>query len=107
MARAPGILGTPQQDLFDSDVSINTQDYAIGGRMITVTLDIDAQAFMSDEEWRKNIRLRLATQLALAMLDQDLMETTSYQDPSSYHKTIAARCYLAPRDQVRILRVHK
>ena len=109
MARAPGILGaTPQQGLFDDDVSFQTQDYAIGGRMITVKITWDdlQHMKMGDEEWRIHIRQKLANQLALAMLDQHLMETTSIQDPMGRH-IIAARCYLAPNDQVKILRVHK
>ena len=110
MSRGQGILGNmPQQALFDEEVDFNMQEYAIGGRMITVKLEIDAadQMMMSDEQWRINIRHKLANQLALAMLDQNLMETTSYVSPESHRQTIAARCYLAPHDQVKILRVYK
>lgn len=110
MARAPGILGAmPQQGLFDEEVAFNMQEYAIGGRMIMVTLEVDEveQMGMDNEQWRAQIRQKLANQLALAMLDQNLMETTSYRDTFTNRQTIAARCYLAPHDQVKILRVHK
>ena len=110
MARAPGTLGAiPQQGLFDEEVDFNIQEYAIGGRMITVKLEVDesAQMMMGNEEWRTNIRHKLANQLALAMIDQHLMETTSFRDPFTNRQTIAARCYLAPHDQVKILRVHQ
>ena len=110
MARVPGTLGaTPQRGLFDDEVDFNMQEYAIGGRMITVQLEIDTaeQTMMDNEQWRINIRHKLANQLALAMLDQNLMETTSFTDPFTNRRTIAARCYLAPHDQVKILRVHQ
>ena len=111
MARGLGILGaTPQQGLFDDDVKFETQDHAIGGRMITVQHEFDEveRTMMDNETWRMNIRRKLANQLALAMLEQSLMETTSWTDPFTGRQTVAARCYLAPHDQVKILRVmHK
>lgn len=109
MSTIPGVLGHGQAQLFDPEVDFNVQYYAIGGRMITVKLELAAaeQMMMGDEQWRINIRQKLANQLALAMLDQYLMETTSYRDPFTDRQTIAARCYLAPHDQVKILRVHQ
>lgn len=110
MARAPGTLGaTPQRGLFDEEVDFDMQEYAIGGRMITVKLEVDEaeRTMMDSETWRMNIRRRLANQLALAMLEQNLMETTSFTDPFTNRQTVAARCYLAPHDQVKILRVHQ
>jgi hypothetical protein len=109
MSKPPGPLGYPTPDLFDPAIEFSSQDYAIGGRMIMARIEVDAvnELVMNDEEWRKLMRHKLATQLATAMLDQDLMETTTFQDPGTGRQTIAARCYLAPKDQVKILRVHK
>ena len=109
MSKLPGPLGPLTPDLFDPEVTFNTEDYAIGGQMLTVKIEVDAvnQLVIDDQEWRKLMRHKLAVQLATAMLDQDLMETTTFQDPSTGRQTIAARCYLAPHDQVKILRVHK
>lgn len=109
MSTIPGVLGLPTPDLFDPEIEFNSEDYTIGGRMLTVKMTVDAvnELLLNDQEWRKLIRHKLATQLATAMLDQDLMETTSFEDPATGRKTIAARCYLAPQDQVKILRVHK
>jgi len=109
MSKLPGPLGSLTPDLFDPEVTFNTEDYAIGGRMLTVKIEVDAvnQLVIDDQEWRKLMRHKLAVQLATAMLDQDLMETTTFQDPGTGRQTIAARCYLAPKDQVKILRVHK
>ena len=93
----------------DSEIDLQTEEYAIGGRMITAKIEISAmeQMHMDSKEWRMNIRQRLANQLSLAMLDMDLVETTSFQDPGLGRTTIAARCYLAPNGQAKPLRVHK
>ena len=109
MSKPPGPFGYPTPDLFDPAIEFSSQDYAIGGQMLTVKIEVDAvnQLVIDDQEWRKLMRHKLAVQLATAMLDQDLMETTTFQDPSTGRQTIAARCYLAPKDQVKILRVHK
>ena len=109
MSRGLGILGPLTPDLFDPSMTFEAEDHAIGGRMITVKMDVDPVdgLVMNDEVWRKTIRHRLAVQLATIMLDEDLMESTMMQDPSSGRHRVAIRCYLAPRDQVKILRVHK
>jgi hypothetical protein len=109
MSTVLGVLGRGQAHLFDPEVDFNMQEYAIGGRLITVKLELGSSELMmmKDEEWRTHIRLKLANHLALAMLDQNLMETTSFVSPDSGRQTIAARCYLAPHDQVKILRVHQ
>jgi hypothetical protein len=109
LSRGQGILGhTPQQGLFDEDVIFETEDHVIGGTMITVKIEHDdlAHMKMDDEQWRIHIRHKLANQLALVMLESQLMETTSMQDPQG-RLIIAARCYLAPNQQVKVLRVHK
>jgi hypothetical protein len=109
MSKLFGPLGPPTPDLFDPEIEIDIHGFAIGGQLLTAKMEVDAvnELCMNDQEWRKLIRHKLATQLATAMLDQDLMETTTFEDPATMRKTIAARCYLAPRDQVKILRVHK
>jgi len=94
--------------LFDEDVTFETEDHVIGGTMITAKIEHDdlAHMKMDDEQWRIHIRYKLANQLALVMLESQLMETTSMQDPQG-RLIITARCYLAPNQQVKILRVHK
>lgn len=109
MSTIPGVLGHPQAHLFDPELEFNVEEYAIGGKMITVKMEVNPvdQLVINDEEWRKMIRQKLAFQLALAMLDQEFMETTTFEDPTSARKMIAARCFMTPKDQVKILRVHK
>jgi hypothetical protein len=108
MSTIPGVLGRGQAHLFDPDVSFETEDYAIGGQMLVVKIELDnLDTLIDTEDYRQHIRQKLAMQLALAMLDNALVETTAMQDPGTGRRTIAARCYLAPRDQVKILRVHK
>ena len=109
MSKPPGPLGYPTPDLFDPDMVFSSEDHAIGGRMLMVKMDVDVvnELAMDDQEWRKLMRHKLTTQLATFMLDQDLVEITTFQDQTTMRKQIAARCYLAPKDQVKILRVHK
>jgi hypothetical protein len=109
MSTIPGVFGRGQSDLFDPAMTFEIKEHAIGGRMITVKMDVDLvdHVVMNDQDWRKTIKHRMATQLATVMLDQELVESTVMVDPSSGRHTVAIRCYLAPKDQVRILRVHE
>jgi len=94
---------------FDPTSSINIEEYAIGGKMITVKGHFTREELKhgSDLAWRAHIRQTLAHKLAIWILENQLCETTSYLDPATHDFVVAARCYLAPKDQVRILRVHK
>ena len=109
MSKPPGPLGYPTPDLFDPDIKFSSEDHAIGGRMLMASIEVDAvnELVMDDQAWRNLMRHKLATQLATFMLDQDLMEINTFEDLSTMRKQIVARCYMTPRDQVKILRVHK
>jgi len=109
MSKPPGPFGPPTPDLFDPDIEFSSEDHAIGGRMLMVKIEVDAvnELVMNDQVWRKLMRHKLAIQLATFMLDQDFVEINTFEDLSTGRKQIAARCYLTPRDQVKILRVHK
>lgn len=89
--------------------TFQTYDYAIGGKMVV------ARSVVSDDFWsliqngqkeaRRKIKFDLAHQMAVFMVENNLMEFTSSDDPSTGNKWIAVRAYLAPDDQVKILRV--
>ena len=118
MAKIPdnpwGVSSRGMGSLFDEPLSfdprtVTEEEYAIGGKMITIRHEVsDADAVhMTDELWRKHIRDSLARKLGEYILYNNLCETTVMQSPTSFGKTVAIRCYLAPNDQVKLLRVHK
>jgi hypothetical protein len=101
---------TPQLDMFDNIwIAPDVQEHAIGGKMIRIGLVItDSQRMiMDDQDWRRHVRELLANELARSLLDQNLMETTSWTDPTSGKIQIQARCFMTPSSDVRILRTYK
>ncbi len=88
---------------------VEVTDFAIGGKMVTIKSEISDSNLqhMNDEVWRQTIRSELAHKLATFILQAGLFEITTMQTPHSFSRTVAIRCYLAPNDQVKLLRVHK
>lgn len=108
MAALPPNLPWGQMPLgFDNPVEVT--DLAIGGKMVTIRSEISDVNLqhMNDETWRQTIRSELAHKLATFILQHGLCEITTMQTPHSMSRTIAIRCYLAPNDQVKLLRIHK
>lgn len=93
----------------DDEISFEFEDVAIGGRLITAKMTVSPSMTyqLSDEELRKSIRMKLATALATAILESEFCETVAWNDPQSMGQTIAARCYLAPNDQIKLIRRKK
>jgi hypothetical protein len=108
MAALPPNLPWGQMPLgFDNPVEVT--DLAIGGKMVTIRSEISDVNLqhMNDETWRQTIRSELAHKLATFILQHGLCEITTMQTPHSFSRTVAIRCYLAPNDQVKLLRIHK
>lgn len=86
-----------------------THDYPIGGKMIvaTATMEDSYLTMIQDgnPEAVKRIKTELAMQLATYMIEKNLLEFTKFMDPVAYTTTIRLRAYLAPNDQVKILRL--
>jgi non-ribosomal peptide synthetase component E (peptide arylation enzyme) len=61
---------------------------------------------MSEED-KRYIKERLASQIAAFMMQHGLIEFTQHKDPSSSAMMIRGRVYVAPDDQVRIIRTLK
>lgn len=90
------------------DVTFNTYDYAIGGKLLVVTTSISEDymhLMKSDFDARERFKHDTALQMAKFMLENKLLEFTEYSDPMTFTKRVACRAYLAPDEQVRILRV--
>lgn len=90
-----------------TDVTFEVYDYAIGGKSVicTYVMTPDAVAAMESEtHYKDHVKKRLVEQLAAHILEEKLCEFTQMSDPARGTKTIKLRVYLAPNDQVKILR---
>lgn len=85
------------------------KDYAIGGKMVTVSVRVDEDVMVnqfSDKAARAFMRQKLCEELASAMLAKGLLEINQ-QKNIDYTTTLVARAYVAPDDQVKLLRTLK
>lgn len=64
-----------------------------------------SQLMKTDYDARQKIKEKLVHDLATYMLENNLVEFTQMDDPITFRKQIAVRAYLAPNDQVKILRL--
>ena len=94
--------------MLTSNPIFETHDYIIGGKMVvgkTVLTDEYQVLMNTDNEARLRVKKELIHQIAEFMLENNLVEFTQYKDPVLFHTHIAVRAYLAPNDQVKILRL--
>lgn len=88
--------------------NFQTYDYAIGGKMVVgrASMTEEFRILLEDGDFdaKKEIKNRLIHQMAEYMLEHNLVEFT-YQDDVMGNRNIAVRAYLAPNDQVKILRM--
>lgn len=85
-----------------------THDYAIGGKLVVgraVLEDTFVEILGRDVDAAKRIKEKLAHDIAIFMLENQLLEFTQQKDPIEYKTRIAVRAYIAPSDQVKILRL--
>ena len=58
-----------------------------------------------DKDAVKRVKEKLIHDMATYMLENNLVEFTHSDDPMTFRRRIAVRAYLAPNDQVKILRL--
>ena len=96
-----------------SEPKFETHDYIIGGKLV-VGRAVMEESYVEllqggDQEARNNVKRQLIMQMAEYMLENNLVEFTQMQshNPATYEKEVAVmvRAYLAPSDQVKILRL--
>lgn len=86
--------------------TIEYKDYAIGGKLVSVSVRVAEDVMINrfnDEQARQVMRQKLCEDLASAMLAKGLVEINQ-QKNVDYTTTIVARAYVAPDDQVKLLR---
>lgn len=88
---------------------IKYTDYAIGGKLVSVSVRVSDDVMINsfnDEQARQVMRQKLCEDLASALLAKGLVEINQ-QKNIDFTTTIVARAYVAPDDQVKLLRTIK
>lgn len=101
--------GSQEFDPFEP-LNIQTEDLAIGGKMIIGSHVVSAETLMriqSEAEYSQYVKENLARKLAEAMIENKLLEFTTGEDPINQTKMVRVRGYMAPDSQVKLLRIHK
>jgi hypothetical protein len=91
-----------------NEPEFQTYDYVIGGKLVVgraVMEDEYAELMKTDFDARDRIKTKLIHDMAQYILENNLVEFTQMKDPITYKTQIAVRAYLAPNDQVKILRL--
>ena len=88
-----------------------SHDYAIGGKMVVSKVEMTEEFRMMMEDGDATaimqIKETLTRDLVQFIMENKLVEFTHYDDPITFRRQIAIRAYLAPSDQVKILRLSK
>ena len=83
--------------------------YVIGGKMVVgraeMTPDFHMKIRDGDYTAIMQIKEKLTRDLVQFILENKLVEFTQYNDPITQRSQLAVRAYLAPSDQVKILRL--
>jgi hypothetical protein len=91
-----------------NDPIFTTHDYIIGGKLVVGRAtynEMYAAEASADAEFRQSIKHKLATDLAHYMLENNMLEFMQQQNPMDFTTTVLVRAYIAPSDQVKILRL--
>jgi hypothetical protein len=90
-------------DTFD----FNCKEVAIGGKLVMgkICIPESADVNFADHEMKEYVRTSMAIKLAEHMMANGLVEFTYMVDRISFDRVVHARCYLAPNEQVKILRI--
>jgi len=96
---------------FGTDPTFTSWEYAIGGKMVVgkAQMTEEFKVMMDDGDLTaiSHVKEKLTRDLVHHMLENKLVEFTSMYDPMLRIKHVAIRAYLAPDDQIKILRLSK
>ena len=91
------------------DFNFTYKDVVIGGKMVQGTIRVPEHkivSYGSEHEFKQFLKTSMAHQMAEYMISNGLIEFTQLRDNVTFDTLVKARCYLAPNDQVKILRMH-
>jgi hypothetical protein len=94
--------------MYTGEPDFTTHDYIIGGKLVVGRATLDdaySELMRTDFDARDRVKQKLIMDMAQFILENNLVEFTQYEDPISFRKQIAVRAYLAPNEQVKILRL--
>lgn len=89
-------------DSFNDMIDLKTKDFTIGGKLIVSKLTIDE--WQQDRYASTDIKRMLLDKIVQFILDNNLAEFTKIPDMYNGGTTYISRVYLAPNEQVKILR---
>ena len=92
--------------LEEFNVDVSQKEYSIGGKLVTATYTgtyIDKIAWQPDYE--NMVKERLAEELVRYMMENNLIEFTKQLDPNTDNTLYRAHVYVAPNNQIKILRI--
>jgi hypothetical protein len=90
-----------------NDYTVTAKEFAIGGKLVAVRCsysDIDVGNVNRSSE--SEIKKLLMHQMVEYIMQEGLVEFTKQPNPNGISTTYQARCYLAPDNQVKILRIY-
>jgi hypothetical protein len=88
-------------------MNIKTVDIPIGGKLVVYRESISQHTVAradSDSFLKTAIKQNIANQIALYMLDNNLIEINLRDDPNTLYTEIIARVCIVPDDKIRIVR---
>jgi hypothetical protein len=87
-----------------NDINFTAHDYVIGGKMVVGQVVISGSDFSMLASTKDEIKRRLLAQMMEFILENKLAEFTMSEDHARDTRTFRVRAYLAPNDQVKVLR---
>lgn len=97
----------PMTDYNDYGVKIAGKEFPVGGKMLVaqrVAHDV-VQMGMSAVDYERHIKAELAQDIAVALIEQKLIEFTKENDLSRMQTIYRARVFCTPDETVRVLRL--
>jgi len=89
--------------MFD-DIEFDIKHYTIGGKLVTGTYTVSQHIILEQNVTSQLVKEQLLKQLIDCVLTNNLAEFTRVENPIDQTFVYRVRCYLAPDDQVKILR---
>jgi hypothetical protein len=97
--------------MITDDLTFTSWEYAIGGKMVVGKAEMSEEFKVmmdaGDVTAISHVKEKLTRDLVHHMLENKLLEFTSWDEPTFGKRHVAIRAYLAPSDQVKILRLAK
>lgn len=97
----------PSNNYNDYGVKITGKEFPVGGKMLAVQrVAHDAvQMNMPPHEYEAHIKVELAQDIAMALIENKLIEFTKENDLSRMQTIYRARVFCTPDETVRVLRL--